>query len=163
MKTTREATPEHGDYTMTAYNRISPLLLLGCVALLGAAGTAMPAAAQGAGTRPIFLALPERFPDLGARVVLMREPGRDILVLKDADATPEALKVALLLLQRMEREHPPLADRGQLIPVTGFVSRREMPPAERQRLEGLLAELRERPLANVGNLGRGRWMPYRNP
>jgi hypothetical protein len=144
---------------MKAYTRV-PCVLLG----LGALCAVLPAphvAAQDAGARPIFLTLPQAFPDIDARVVLMREPGRDIVVLDVADAEPETLHVALLLLRRVGRERPAPTERGQMIPITGFAPRAELAPALRERLSATLAELRERPLANVGNLGLGRWIRYR--
>lgn len=143
---------------MNAYTR-GPAVLLGLVALLGVTAPT-PLAGQRSGSTPIFLALPETFPNVDARVVLMREPGRDIVVLKSGDAEPETLQVALLLLRRMTREHPVSPDRGQLIPITGFVPRAELDPDERVRLEEALSDLGERPLANIGNLGLGRWMQY---
>ena len=143
---------------MHAYTRAAALL--GLVAVLGVAAPAN-VAGQTADSRPIFLAMPQAFPDIDARVVLMREPGRDIVVLDRTDAEPETLHTALLLLRRVGRERPAPTDRGQMIPITGFVPRGDMDPERRERLATALAELEERPLANVGNLGLGRWMQYR--
>jgi hypothetical protein len=105
--------------------------------------------------------MPEDFPDLDARAVLMLEPGRDIVILDASDAGPETLDVALGVLERMQRDHPRPADRGQLVPITGFVYRGTLDADERAALEEALAELKERPLVNVGNLGPGRWMRFR--
>lgn len=121
---------------------------------------APPAASgQGQSERPIFLALPQEFPDVDARAVLMREPGRDIVILREDDAGPETLSVALGVLRRMTRDHP-LDGRGQLVPIAGYASREAMSPDHRAALEFALADLRQRPLSNVGNLGPGRWMRY---
>jgi len=133
--------------------------LLGLVALMGATAQT-PLVGQEPGSAPIFIALPETFPDVDARAVLMREPGRDIVILRASDAGPETLHVALSLLGRLRSEQPRLGDRGQLIPITGFAPRRELAADQRARLESVLSDLRTRPLANVGNLGSGRWMPY---
>ncbi|MDH3421979.1 MAG: hypothetical protein OEN00_03245, partial [Gemmatimonadota bacterium] len=141
------------------YTRLA-LLLVAAVACLGG-GEPSSLAAQEPGSRPIFLAMPESFPDLDARVVLMREQGRDIIVLRATDAEPEALSVALLVLARVSRERPVPADRGQMIPITGFVPTGELTAEKRAHLETTLADLRRRPMANVGNLGLGRWMRYR--
>lgn len=143
---------------MSTYLRI-PLVLVG---LLVAAFGSTPTSATGQTSpeRPVFLALPQQFPDLDARAVIMREPGRDIVILDEADAGPETLRVALLVLRRFSREGAPAADRGQLVPITGFAGGRELDQDVRRELESTLAELRERPLANVGNLGLGRWMQY---
>lgn len=134
---------------------------LGLVALLLLIGssTAHPLAAQGAETRPIFLALPNAFPDLEARLVLLREPGREIVVLDPAAATADELGTGLRLLARFRRERGEPTN-GEMIPIVGFAPGPNLTPEERARLEALIAELRERPVANVGNLGRGRWMRY---
>lgn len=129
-------------------------------ALLVVSAAFMPTAASGqdAATRPIFLALPDQFPDLGARVVLVREPGREIVVLDPASATADELIIGLRLLNRARRERG-APTNGEVIPVLGFY-----PPTlsveERSRLEAIIAELRQRPVANVGSLGPGRWMRY---
>jgi hypothetical protein len=144
---------------MTTYTRVG-VVLTGLVALLSITSPSH-LTGQEPGTRPIFLALPQAFPDIDARVVLMREPGRDIVVLDASDASPETLDVALLLLRRVGRERSAPTERGQMIPITGFVPRAELTHQRREHLSTALAELRERPLANVGNLGRGHWMRYR--
>ena len=133
------------------------------VLLLALVTVAAPrtASGQGAARSPVFIALPETFPDLDARAVLMLEPGRDIVILDREDAGPETLAAALGVLERMHRDHPRAQDRGQLVPITGFVSRRALDPERREELEAALAALAERPLANVGNLGLGRWMRFR--
>ena len=115
--------------------------------------------AQAESRAPLFLAIPETFPDVDARVVIVREPGRDIVLLKPGDTTPEALSVALDLLRRLDRPRP-VQGRAQMIPITGFVVRDGLPEARRGPLQEALAELRERPVARIGTLGPGRWMPY---
>jgi len=138
-------------------------ITLAAVALFSIASGTVPArlVAQGVdSTRPVFLALPQHFPDVDARAVLQREPGRDIVILDEADASAETLRVALLVLRRLTREQPPLADRGQLIPITGYAGRAPIDAEYRAELEAALVELRARPLVAVGNLGLGRWMRY---
>lgn len=143
---------------MNTHARI-PLLLLVLLTLI-AAGDPTRAAGQEHATRPLFLALPQSFPDVDARVVIVREPGRDLVILKEGDAEPEALHTALRVLERMEREHPLPADRGQLVPITGFVYPNGLASRRRTELGAVLDELRERPLANVGDLGPGHWIRY---
>jgi len=145
---------------MNAYTR--GLGLLGLVAIVALAAP-QGALAQVQSERPVFLAMPETFPDLDARVVLMREPGRDIVILRESDMDPNALRVALMLMKRLDRENPPTADRTQIVPVTGFAGGAELAPDRRAFLEGALADLRSQPVANVGNLGWGRWMRFREP
>jgi len=136
--------------------------LIGCLALTVLAAP-QRTVAQGSSDRPVFLAMPETFPDIDARVVLMREPGRDIVILHQDDADPNALRVALMLMKRLDRESPPTADHTQIVPVTGFAGGPDLDPERRAVLEGALADLRTRPLANVGNLGWGRWMRFQEP
>lgn len=143
---------------MNAYARPSAVLLALLVATSGSPSEHV-AAQEVVGT-PTFLAIPQSFPDIEARAVLLREPGRDIVILDRDDAEPETLHVALSVLDRMRREHPLPADRGQVVPITGFAFLRQLDSQERLALQAVLTELRERPLASVGNLGTGRWMQY---
>ena len=133
-------------------------LVLAALIILNAVFAPNEAFAQGAATRSIFLALPDEFPKIDARVVLMREPGREIVILNPAAATADELVTGLRLLARVRRERGEPTN-GEMIPILGFY-----PPTiaaqQRERLEAALAELRARPVANVGNLGRGRWMRY---
>jgi hypothetical protein len=138
---------------------------IGLLGIMTLVATPVPhrATAQGNSERPVFLAMPETFPDIDARVVLMREPGRDIVILHEDDLDPNALRVALMLLKRLDRENPPTAGRTQIVPVTGFAGGPELEPERRATLEGVLADLQTQPFANVGNLGWGRWMRFREP
>jgi hypothetical protein len=143
---------------MRIQNRTFALGLLSISALV-AALSPVPLSAQGEGGPPVFLALPDVYPDVDGRVTLLREPGREIVVLSDA-ATPEDLGVAVRLLARFRREgRRPAQGRGDMIPIVGIVTPR-LNEARRTRLEAALADLRNRPVSNVGNLGRGRWMRW---
>ena len=53
------------------------------------------AAQQAPPGTPLFLAIPETFPVADARVVVVREPDREVIVLRATEATPEALATAL--------------------------------------------------------------------
>lgn len=136
--------------------RIGLGLLVGLTVIAAPLGTA----AQDVDHQPTFIAIPQTFPDIDARAVLMLEPGRDVVILHADDAEPETLQIALEVLERMRRDHPRPQDQGQLVPITGFVYRTPLADARRAELQVVLDELRARPLANVGNLGLGRWMPY---
>jgi len=144
---------------MNMSSHFAGVALAGLVTFVGVTSPA-PLAGQDTRPTPIFLALPESFPPVDARVVLLREPGRDIVVLKTAEANPETLAIALRLLRRLRRETP-TPTRGQMVPVTGFAFTSEISVAEHEWLESTLSRLRERPLSNVGNLGPGRWTRYR--
>ena len=137
-------------------------LALTIYTLLALGVSAAPAslAAQGSGTTPIFLALPDEYPNVDGRVLLLREPSREIVVVAQT-ATPEDLTVALRMLERFRRERgQPTAGRGQMIPIVGYAPDPVLEMVERTRLDAALADLKARPFANVGNLGRGRWMRY---
>jgi hypothetical protein len=146
--------------SMSAYTR-APLVLLGLL-VLSSFGQPTFLVGQEQRQSPVFLAIPETFPDIDARALVMREPGRDVVILDQEDTDPaESLRVALMVLRRMRRDHPMEDGRGQLIPITGYAVRRAMEPARRSRIEEALNQLRRRPLANVGNLGPGRWIRLR--
>jgi hypothetical protein len=137
-------------------------LVLGLFALLVqlSPGTPTPVAAQAGGTANVFLALLEVYPDVDGRVLLLREPGREIVVLAPA-ATAADLSVALSMLRRFRQDREtPQPGRGHMIPIVGYAPEPTLTDEERSRLEANLAALRDRPLANVGNLGRGRWMRF---
>jgi hypothetical protein len=142
---------------MRTQNRAIALALVSMLPL-AAAVSPTPLAAQ-AETPPLFLAMPDAYPDVDGRVMLLREPGREIVFLSDA-ATPEDLGVAVRLLARFRRERgEPQQGRGDMIPIVGIVTPR-LDEARRTRLEEVFVELRSRPVTNVGNLGRGRWMRW---
>lgn len=111
-----------------------------------------------AGTRPeVVVALPRLFPDVDARVMIVREPERDVVVLDPRSATVEDLAAGLDVLSRV-RTRRPAPGSGELIPVTGYVFTAPLPAARRARLAGFLRLLASRPETGVGDLGRGRWL-----
>ena len=136
-----------------------PILPTLAVAVLGALSMlASPALVigQGLGGIPVFLAIPETFPDVEGRVVLLREPGRDIVLLRAEDATPETLSVALTLLGRLEERTPRRQGQVQMVPVTGYARRVPLDPDRWSMLSEALARLEQRPSADLGSVGRGR-------
>jgi hypothetical protein len=92
--------------------------------------------------------------------MLVREPGRDIVLLRASELTPEALAMSLLVLDRV-RESALEPGQGQLIPITGFVM--TDPPADdyRTRLLGALDRLARAPTSRIGTIGSGRWIRFR--
>jgi hypothetical protein len=130
-------------------------------ALFTAAALAVPSplGAQAPEGTSLFLAIPETFPQVDARAALIREPGREIIVLRESDATAETLGTALQLLRRL-RADPLRPGQGQMVAVTGYVVTNPLGGAERERLDAALARLRVQPLAQVGNLGPGRSIPF---
>ncbi|MGE0161041.1 MAG: hypothetical protein AB7T31_16710 [Gemmatimonadales bacterium] len=132
------------------------LTLLIALALAAALGPS-PLAAQADGGPPLFLAMPDVYPDVDGRVTLLREQSREVIVLA-RDATPEDLGVAIRMLARFRRERgQPERGRGNMIPIVGHAGT-TLNAERRTRLETVLRELRSRPVTQVGNLGRGRWM-----
>jgi hypothetical protein len=118
----------------------------------------VPAATEGQDSEtPLFVTIPESFPNVEAKFLLLREPGREIVVLNPASASVDELGTGLSLLARLRRERG-RPTRGQMIPVVGYAGSLNLSEERRTRLEAALVELRARPLSNVGNLGRGRWM-----
>jgi hypothetical protein len=140
---------------MNALTRAA-MLLLALVTVVGAER----AAAQDDDATPVFLAMPRQFPDFEARAILMRTPGRDIVILHDGETSAETLAVALGVLRRIRADTPHVT-QGQLVPITGFASRGGMTEQRARRLDTALQELRARPVTEVGNLGPGRWMTFR--
>lgn len=132
--------------------------------LIAAAAVALPSRteAQEPDAPAMFLALPETFPELDARAVLIREPGREIVVLKRDDSSPETLAMALRILRRIRTESL-RPGQGQMVPMTGYALTRPLEGEERERLDAALGRLREQPLARVGNLGLGRSIPFWDP
>ena len=135
--------------------------LASVIVLFAATGLFFPAVlqAQAPARAPTFLAIPETYPDVDGPVVVLREPGRNIILLRESSATPEALSVGLTLLGRLTERVPLRPGSAHMAPVTGFHLRAPLAPARYAELEALLARLRERPVASIGNLGFGRSMP----
>jgi len=130
------------------------------VILLVLTAVAMPAGVAGQESVPLFLAIPEAFPDVDGRVVLLRESGRDVVLLRTTDATPETLSVALGLLGRLNARVPRRERQGHMVPITGYHLTTPIDPERLAELAVVLAELQDRPLAGLGNLGLGRSMPF---
>jgi hypothetical protein len=109
-------------------------------------------------SRPVVVAVPEIFPAVEARSMIVRTPKQDVIVFRGEDMTVEAYVMAMALLE-MLRDEDPRPEAGQLIPITGFAVRR--PPSERRRkeAESALRSLRGAPLTQIGDLGAGRWIP----
>jgi hypothetical protein len=128
---------------------------------VGALGSAKPVAGQARDGTPVFLAIPEAFPEVEGRVVLLREPGRDIILLRESDAIPETLGVALDVLRRLGDRVPRRDRQAQMVPVTGYALTQPIASEQRDRLEAMVRRLRERPVTHLGNLGFGRSMPFR--
>jgi hypothetical protein len=129
---------------------------------LAAASSAGPLRAQGVPNTPLFLAIPETFPVADARALVVREPNREVIVLRADEATPEALGMALGLLRRV-RQRPLEPGRGFMVPVTGFAVTAAPRGPRRERLERALAQLAEQPLTQLGRLGLGRSLRFSEP
>jgi len=105
-----------------------------------------------------FVAIAEDFPDVDARALVVREGGREVIVLRADEATPEALAMSIVVLERA-RERAPTPENGEMIPITGFVFPSGLGAERRARLEAVLARLAARPSARIEPFGPGRWLP----
>lgn len=136
----------------------APMLLAVLLALL--LGHA-PVEAQRASPPQTFIAIAETFPDLDARAVLVRERGRDIVVLNREEATIDALAMSLVALERVREQHPSVEPgRGQLIPITGYAVTRPPTGDHLRRLQGVLDRLETAPTTSIGSFGPGRWIRF---
>ena len=138
-----------------------PAVLAAFLMVLAVAVPTTPAelTAQDGVATPTFLAIPETYPDVDGPLVVLREPGRNIILLRESEATPEALGVGLTVLRRLSERSPLRPGLAHMAPVTGFHLRTPLSPARHAELAELLARLRERPVTHIGNLGFGRSMP----
>lgn len=115
--------------------------------------------AQAVGTAPVYVAVPETFPDIEARSILIRDGRRDIVVLRESDATPATLAMSLALLERVRIQHPS-PENGQMIPLTGYAMTSPPYGVQLGRIDQVLARLERAPIRRVGSLGPGRWVVY---
>lgn len=127
-------------------------LLLLCAVTIASGTDRVRAQASTAGT---FVAIPESFPDIEARAMLVREPGIDLVILPDDNATVDALEMALLLLRDIRARYP-APSNGQMVPITGYVVTRPPSPQRRRLLQRTLSRLEDAEVVDLGTLGRGR-------
>lgn len=145
---------------MSSHSRsvFSLMVLLAVVTLtapLSAQNRVPPAWTQGARTT---IAIPENFPDIDARSIIIREPGREVVLLRETDASAETLMMSLSVLQDA-RQRDPAPTLGEMIPITGFVVTNPASPGYERRLLRALERLQAAEVADMGSLGMGRWVP----
>ncbi|MBT8488946.1 MAG: hypothetical protein HKN72_06345 [Gemmatimonadetes bacterium] len=104
---------------------------------------------------PVYVAIPDVFPPLEARAIVVREPGIDLVVLRDGEADLDALTMSLHVL-RDARARLPAPESGVLIPITGFVVTRAVSNGVSMRLTETLRRLTTAESVHLGSLGRGR-------
>jgi hypothetical protein len=138
--------------------RLIPLIALAWVT------TALPSSSGclAAQVRPqTVVAIPEVFPDVESRSLLVRTPGLDVVLLRDDDDAADALLMATALLSKLRAERPHLdAGTGQMVPITGFVITRAPGPGQRRQVDDAVRRVRAAPLAELGSVGRARWIDY---
>jgi hypothetical protein len=107
------------------------------------------------------VAMPDVFPDVASRSLLVRTPGLDVVLLRDDDEAADALLMATELLAKLRAEHPAVpVGTGQMVPITGFVITREPGPGQRQRADAAIRRVRGAPRAELGSVGQARWIDY---
>lgn len=144
---------------MTKHTRIITLgARLACLLAL-AVGGAHTASAQDA-PGEVLVAIPETFPEIDARAIVLRDGSREVILLRADDATPEALAMSLSVLER-SRARPLAPETGEMIPIIGFALEAPLPARARGRLEEVLARLDRQPLSSIGSFGAGRWIRWR--
>lgn len=111
--------------------------------------------------RPTVVAIPDAFPDVEARSVLVRTAERDVVLLRDGHDTPDALLMATALLRKLSSEGgAPKPGTAQMIPITGFVVLRDPAPGHRRRVEDAIRRVRVAPVSDLGSVGLARWIEY---
>lgn len=142
----------------------SPVRTLPIAWLLGlllALAAATPLRVDAQAASPTFIAIPDAFPEIDARAIVVMEPGVNLVLLREDEATVDALGMALLVLRdAREAGRTPEAGQGFMIPITGFVVTREVQGRPRQRLEEALRRLATAEAVDLGSLGPGRRIPY---
>lgn len=147
-------------------DRRSYAALFAFVSVVVASFSPMPAATQesdrgtetpprGGVPAPVYVAIPDAFPSIDARAMVVREPGVDLIVLRDGEADIDALSMALHVL-RDARRRLPTPTAGSLIPIMGFSVTVEVSARVRARLEQTLRRLAHAESVDLGSLGRGR-------
>lgn len=104
---------------------------------------------------PVYIAIPDEFPPIEARAMVVREPGIDLVVLREGDADLDALTMALHVL-RDARTRLPAPTSGVLLPITGFVVTSPVSKGDEIRLTETLRRLNAAETVNLGSLGPGR-------
>lgn len=131
-------------------------LLLVVMLLSAASAGAQPSLAK----RSVIVAIPDSFPSSEGRALVMRfsDPGKkDAIILNRANATPEGLGSALLVLQKLRAvKDTPAQD--QVITISGFVPPSRLSETAASKLHGKLKKLLDEPSSRIGNIGRGHWV-----
>lgn len=139
--------------------RILPIVWL--LVLLVALAATTPVRVEAQAASPTFVAIPDAFPEIDARAIVVMEPGVDLVLLREDEATVDALGMALLVLRdAREAGRTPKGGQGFMIPITGFVVTREVQGRTRVRLEEALSRLATAETVDLGSLGPGRRIPY---
>lgn len=136
------------------YRRFAMMLPLAVLAFAAAS----PVHAQGFGG-PVVIAAPATFPRPTGRAVIYRFPQQltDVIVLRASDGTADDLRVALVALRQL-RKASPRTKQDQVTVVAGYLPLADAGPGVKAALAKRLSELQNQPVAQVGNLGPGRWI-----
>lgn len=129
--------------------------ILVALTVLGAGHLLQPTYLSAQTRAGTFVAIPDEFPSINAKAMVVREPGIDLVLLKDGEVTLDALSMALHVL-RDARERVPAPAIGYLIPITGFVVEKAVEGPARRALEQTLERLTDAETVDLGSLGTGR-------
>ena len=145
--------------SITLVSALRRLAIAAGLVALAIAATALHIAAQADG-RPVRVVVLDSLPVSNARALVLQE-GRGAqpitIFLTPASANIEMLGGALALARQL-RARPLPANRTILVPVSGVVRRGTLNRHAERRLTSILRELEGRPVARIGNVGRGRWI-----
>ncbi|MDP9200690.1 MAG: hypothetical protein M3P26_01990 [Gemmatimonadota bacterium] len=111
--------------------------------------------------KSVIIVVPDEFPTRGARAIVMRDLRplqEDVIALDRESVTAEGLIAAMSLLQQMRAEPVRAGAATVVATVTGFAPATTLSEEKARKARALLAKLLGRATANVGNLGRGRWL-----
>lgn len=116
-------------------------------------------AAQSGQYDDVVIASLDQFPDLDARSIIVREAGREFVLLRADSLSVAGLAMTLRVLDRV-RLQPVDPGHGQIIPITGFVLTQPPRGPLRRDLERNLNRLRAAPTTTIGRYGMGRWVRF---
>lgn len=103
----------------------------------------------------VSVAIPDDFPAIDASAIVVRDGPRDVILLKESEASPETLFVALGVLRRARADRP-LPAAGEMLPVLAYALDTVLSARDRDRFESTLRRLANARRGDLGSWGAGR-------